>query len=132
MQSNPLSLILSQVATLITVFMLVAVFVELILEALQPLITRIKDDAIRTTVNLLAGAILGTLTAWGMRLSINDYLTILPVAIPIYMSYLLIGCAAGAGGSRFWHAVLGFLQNLKLPTMPPTTPPATPPAQPVG
>jgi hypothetical protein len=52
---------------------------------------------------------------------VESYLTFLPVTVPAVASYILIGCAAGAGGSRFWHAVLGFLSNLHLPAMPTTT-----------
>jgi uncharacterized protein YacL len=120
-----LQTIWTQITALILILITVAVFVEAILEAFQPVIVKIKDDAIRTTVNLLVGAVVGILAAWGMGLQLQNYLTILPLVLPPFVSYILIGCAAGAGGSRFWHAVLGFLSNLQLPTVPPV-PPAGP------
>ena len=113
--------IFGQVSALVTVLLMVAVFVEAILEAVAPILGKIQDIPIKTTVNLVLGAILGFGTAALMGLRIENYLTFLPVAIPAVASYILIGCAAGAGGSRFWHAVLGFLENLHLPVLPTTT-----------
>jgi hypothetical protein len=110
-----------QVTAFVTVLIMVAVFVEAILEAFAPLLEYIKNIPIKTTVNLVLGAILGVATAWGMGLRVEAYLTFLPLVVPAVASYILIGCAAGAGGSRFWHAVLGFLSNLHFPALPTTT-----------
>jgi hypothetical protein len=116
--ANAMQNIFAQLTALVIVLITVAVFVEAILESLAPLMAQIQDVSIRTTANLLAGAVLGVLTAWGMGLRIEAYITALPLTIPAVASYILIGCAAGAGGSRFWHAVLGFLENFKLPVVP--------------
>jgi hypothetical protein len=113
--------IVGQVTALVTVLLMVAVFVEAILEAFAPLLEYIKDVPIKTTVNLVLGAALGFATAAAMGLRVEGYLTFIPVTVPAVASYVLIGCAAGAGGSRFWHAVLGFLSNIHLPTLPTTT-----------
>jgi hypothetical protein len=113
--------IFGQVSALVAVLIMVAVFVEAILEAFAPLLEYIKDIPAKTSINLVLGALLGMVTAWGMGLRVESYLTFLPVTVPAVASYILIGCAAGAGGSRFWHAVLGFLSNLHLPAMPTTT-----------
>ena len=115
--------IFGQITALVAVLILVAVFVEAILEAFAPLMEYIKNIPVKTSVNLILGALLGCVAAWGMGLHVENYLTFLPVTVPAVASYLLIGCAAGAGGSRFWHAVMGFLVQLKLPTLP--TPPAS-------
>jgi hypothetical protein len=114
--------VLAQVTTLVAVLFFIAVAAERLVEIFQPLIKAIKSDPIRTMVNILAGAAAGTLATWGMALKIQDYLTFIPGAIPAYANYIILGVAAGAGGSAFWHAVLGYIGQIKLPTVPPTLP----------
>ncbi len=114
--------ILAQVTLFVTILGIIAVFIEAVLEGLSPLLVKVKDVPIRTTIFTVAGAILGFLAAWGLELRVEDYFNFLPMAVNPWVSYVLIGCAAGAPGSRFWHAVLGFLQSLKLPKLP-TEPP---------
>jgi hypothetical protein len=115
--------ILGQVTALAAILLIIALAAERWVEFWQPLIKKITSDPIRTMVNILAGAAAGVLVAWGANLRLQDYLTFIPSAIPAYMSYILLGCAAGAGGSAFWHAVLGYLGQIQLPTIPtkPTT-----------
>jgi hypothetical protein len=120
MEPLTFSQLAAQATQLVLILITLAVFIESIVEAFQPFITKIVDISLRTAVNILAASIVGTLAAWGMGLQLKDYLTFIPPVIPAYASYVLLGVAAGAGGSRFWHAVLGFLAQFKFPVVPVT------------
>ena len=129
------SVVFEQVRILIVLLIVIAGLTEAFLEFIAPGMKWIKNLPVKTSVNLVLGALVGVLIAWLMKIRIENYLSFLPVIMPEVASYVIIGIAAGAGGSRFWHSVLNFIIKLtavtntaitQIQTLTPPKPPVPP------
>lgn len=93
----------------ITVIALLATMVEIVLEALKPVFTRIAAEDLRKSAYILSSAIIGI----GLAFLFNfNLLTFLPVlVIPTWAGPVAMGVLS-TGGSRFWHTLLELLIKL--------------------